>query len=265
MFHRWKQLQQARYILTWYSINQYDTYVFLASSFWASVTSTECLKVQQFVNFEPSGCSQTKYLCIMAELPIKVKSVRWADEERDSQQHHRSDLVQILGPLLVPASEMTSQEKDELWYSPREQSEQKCIARRDADTHAGEDYSNLVTRIYASCFTGIGPSKRDFVQLVEWHSKSLSPRGIERFSLKAVARLRMEDRSNLIEAIVDYSTGGLTPESIRFLSEEESRAARTFARITGLVDALAVHEAVPFREQGSAAKPCRRVVSCCAA
>jgi hypothetical protein len=177
---------------------------------------------------------------------VKKKAVHWADEGGNKN----SELVRILGPLLVPASEMTDHEIASLWYTEHEARVQKAMARRVAQ-HVGKnaEYTKVMTNLYASCVTGTEPSKLDFSKLVQWNNKTLSSRGLERYVVDSVTRPRMESKVDLIQAIIE-AQGADKVEALCRISLEKSQEARKFAQIMGLADALAVHQAktIPSRQ-----------------
>ena len=177
--------------------------------------------------------------------PNDRKSVQWID--RDPAQQ----LVQILGPLLVPASEMTSEEIDARWYSPTETRAQKQLARVVAaqiledEWKISHGYIDLIRRVYASCVSGTEPSRADMESLIKWTKTAHSRRGLERWTVRVVAIIRHERKMDLVDAILEHQmlTGTCTQQmdKLQCISMEESRTARAFAHIMGFVDAMAVH------------------------
>jgi hypothetical protein len=177
--------------------------------------------------------------------PHDRKSVQWIDQDPAQQ------LVQIMGPLLVPASEMTSGEIDARWYSPRETRAQKELARVVAaqiledEGKISNGYIDLIRRVYASCVSGSEPSRADMESIIKWTKTAHSRRGLERLTVRVVAMIRREGKMDLVDSILEHQmlTGTCTQQmdKLRCISMKESRTSRAFAHIMGFVDAMAVH------------------------
>ena len=111
--------------------------------------------------------------------------------------------VEIIHPLLPPASEMTPQEKARIWHLPIDLKLYRACASFMAKNIAMRDeleesanplsYTNVYARIYATCCVGRLPPVQDSVSLQLWAKKvNDTRRGFERYIVPNVSQHRVK-------------------------------------------------------------------------
>lgn len=177
------------------------------------------------------------------------------DDETDSVPHV------IIGPLLVPSSEMTDFEKLTQWWQPSEYNSQKATAKNIAKAIQKREpcdpkgnpsaYSNVVARVFSVCLSSKmkGPTEHDLEKLAHWARVAHSRRGLERWSIPQVSKIRKECRLAVIDAVLDIqyeNPDGLDWEElmevIRRSSERLSNASKLYALSMAFADHLAARD-----------------------
>lgn len=162
--------------------------------------------------------------------------------------------ITVMGPLLEPASGMSEETKQDIWWQKDDFESfnanvnllaQEAI-RRETETSKG--YKMTFLSAYMACDCTDGPSSQQVHYLKQWTKAAFSRRGLERLCIEELSQQRMERRKKTIAAVLDSqgcsSNMNLDnrAEFIKSVSECRSRGARSFAALLGEGDAFASRE-----------------------
>ena len=176
------------------------------------------------------------------------RTLRWADEESNSS------LVSVLC-LLVTSTEMDEGEKNRVWYQKEESLCHRNLAknvakgiRKQVPSSSPESYTNVVSQVYKGCMTSRGPSEIAVAKLAHWSSVGHSRRGLEKWSVPNISKIRQQARSSTIAAVLEqqqmlqHSTlhSDDRAEILRLLSLQTSEISRRFAYFVAKADEMAV-------------------------
>jgi hypothetical protein len=151
--------------------------------------------------------------------------------------------VRVLGPLLVPASEMKKSERRRIWYKKQE------IVQNIRDALVGQadrQHESALLATYAKCTLGsvgqVEDGDRENVTvwaLDQW-------RGLEKFVVPALAKQRIRTRAESVKGVLKVqriirmeTTENCRAEYLRDVSMHLSQSARQFALLMGEADAKA--------------------------
>ena len=220
---------------------------------------TQMMQIDNEYDMEISSAVTTIKSCFLSRKQEDTDALK-ADRSVHFEYDDETDNVpcQIAGPLLVPSSEMTDIEKQTQWWQPSEYNSQKATAKNIAKAIQKREpcdpkgnpsaYSNVVARVFSACLSTKmkGPTEHDLEKLAHWTRVAHSRRGLERWSIPQVSKIRKECRLAVIDAVLDMqyeNPDGLDWdelwEVIRMSSERLSKASKLYA----LAMAFADHQA----------------------
>lgn len=185
----------------------------------------------------------------------RPRRVRFSVEESSNDPSDVS--VEIVGPLLIPSSEMTLPEKREIWYQPKEfvtlLENAKILAsesrRRDAAEQGinTNSYASTLSSVYKSCCKDKGPNSKQRHRLSQWHNVAHTRRGLERICSREVGVDRAKQKKAAIQGVLvaqERLKKNASQEDkeklLSAVSKTLTRSARLFAAVMGEADARAI-------------------------
>lgn len=177
-------------------------------------------------------------------------------QEETSDDNDCSEVsVEILGPLLVPSSEMAIDDKRDIWWQPKESKAFLENARmlgleswsrdsKDDDTC----YAQVLCSVYKSCKEpkAKGPNRKQRDKLSQWTKVAHSRRGIERICCRDMGVIRSQQKHEAIQGVLraQKKLKSSSPEDkehlLSMVSKTLTRPARLFAAVMGEADANAI-------------------------
>lgn len=190
--------------------------------------------------------------------------VRFAPLEGD----HEGVDAEIVGPLLQPASEMSREEKTEIWWTRRDyttfRNNVRFLAReircRDDNKYSQHsmNYNIVVVKGFLAYQRGVGPSETEKRFLKHWAKCShFSRRGIERWCINGLDELREDRIRGSISAVLGAQAYANTmnlvdkEELIKSSYQSRTRGADDFAHLLAEGDAYAACNLLPTRTRSS--------------
>lgn len=166
-------------------------------------------------------------------------------EEQPTQSRNSNDRavsfapqVTVLGPLLMPSSEMTHEEKCEIWWQQADFElfftsavTIACeIQKLDRASPGPASYTSVILETYSTCMDEGYFDEKLKSCLNRWVMLSHCRRGLERLSIPSLFRHKHRQQKLLVQGIVDMQhrlDGYLDPDQMTQLlytySEEQSR------------------------------------------
>ena len=171
----------------------------------------------------------------------------------DSQES--APTIEILGPLLIPSSEMSILDKREIWWQARELESfllnakvTAAESRRRDSTHDQTCYAHVLLSVYKSCkeLKSKGPTNKQRYNLCQWTKVAHTRRGLERVCVREMGASRSRQKQEAIQGILRAQRRlkkGSTQEEKEYLlsmvSKTLTRPARLYAAVMGEADAVA--------------------------
>ena len=160
--------------------------------------------------------------------------------------------VTIVGPLLNPASAMSDEEKQAIWWSKSDcrafTLNARLLGKETILRESGGDskgYKMVILNAQQACELVEEPTTELRHNLKRWISAADSRRGIERLCIPEARALRAERITNTVHSVL-WAQGYFSDmcwdckaELTRSISESRSHGARSFARLLGDCDAHA--------------------------
>lgn len=194
---------------------------------------------------------------LACEKPVIIQDppVRQRRRVRFANNGESDDVeINVLGPLLEPASKMSEETKEDIWWQKSNFESfngnanllaQEAIRR---ETVASKGYKMAFLSAYLGCESPDGPSLEQIHYLKQWTKAAFSRRGLERLCIIELAQLRAERKRKTIAAVLDAQDCSANMNSderadfIQSVSVCRSQAARTFATLLGEGDEFAVKQ-----------------------
>ena len=175
--------------------------------------------------------------------------------------------------LLVPASEMTSEEKEEIWYNDLdyegfEELNSLAVQQYILENASNPDsYTVMVDKVYNFCVSSTSTENKSHAFSLQHSMRdAFILRGLELWSIPMIAEkrrkrkeaqiravLHLQDRLNS-EALDNYEKA----QVIRTEAQNLSRPSTMFARYMASADAASIHEEIDAEEEDGASAPRRR-------
>lgn len=179
-----------------------------------------------------------------------MKTVRFGNDESSAPT------IEMVGPLLVPSSEMSCEEKEAVWWQQHDY-DSFCanlrvlaVESRRRDMINGKSdpacYSAVIHRAYTACvgYDAKGPSRKERSRLAQWTILANTRRGLERGCVRQIGIYRSEQKKEAIQGVLRAQRKLRRSQQDKadilcMVSESLTRSARLYAALLGEADAFA--------------------------